>query len=620
MTQRRIPAVYLRGGTSKGVFFHGRDLPADPAERERVLLRVAGSPDPYGKQIDGMGAATSSTSKVVVITPSARPDCDVDYLFGQVAIDRAAIDWSGNCGNLTSAVGPFAVSEGLVAAPRDGTAIVRIWQANIGKRIVAHVPVKGGEVVEEGDFALDGVTFPSAEIRLEFLDPGGGDEGSDGGALFPTGRVVDTLEVPGVGPIEATLVTAGNPTVFVEAKALGLAGTELQGDVNGDKALLARLESVRAQAAVAMGLAASAAQATRDRPATPKLAFVSPPQSYTASDGKRVEAEGLSITARILSMGVLHHAMTGTGAVAIAVAAAIPGTIVHRVLRPGSDPARIVFGHPSGTLAVGAEAVQEGGQWKVAKAVLSRSARRLMEGWVRVPSPEIAPAGVLRVGVNFGNPVIAQRAADGTPQGVGPALARELARRLGLPVEFVAFDTAGKMADAAKAGAWDVAFLAADPARATDIDFTAPYVLIEGTYLVRADSPYRGVADLDQAGRRIAVGLKTAYDLFLTREIRHAALERVDGSPAAIERFVTQGLDAAAGVRQPLAAYAAAHHGLRVLEESFMVIRQAAAVPKGRPGAAAVLAAFIEEAKASGFVRRSLEASGQGEVTIAPPA
>ncbi|MCC6651428.1 MAG: ABC transporter substrate-binding protein [Candidatus Eisenbacteria bacterium] len=243
-----------------------------------------------------------------------------------------------------------------------------------------------------------------------------------------------------------------------------------------------------------------------------------------------------------------------------------------------------------------------------------------MEGWVRVPSPEIAPAGVLRVGVNFGNPVIAQRAADGTPQGVGPALARELARRLGLPVEFVAFDTAGKMADAAKAGAWDVAFLAADPARATDIDFTAPYVLIEGTYLVRADSPYRGVADLDQAGRRIAVGLKTAYDLFLTREIRHAALERVDGSPAAIERFVTQGLDAAAGVRQPLAAYAAAHHGLRVLEESFMVIRQAAAVPKGRPGAAAVLAAFIEEAKASGFVRRSLEASGQGEVTIAPPA
>ncbi|MBZ0248613.1 MAG: 2-methylaconitate cis-trans isomerase PrpF, partial [Burkholderiales bacterium] len=259
MTQRRIPAVYLRGGTSKGVFFHGRDLPADPAERERVLLRVTGSPDPYGKQIDGMGAATSSTSKVVVITPSARPDCDVDYLFGQVAIDRAAIDWSGNCGNLTSAVGPFAVSEGLVAAPREGTAVVRIWQANIGKRIVAHVPVKGGEVVEEGDFALDGVTFPSAEIRLEFLDPGGGDEGGEGGAPFPTGRVVDTLEVPGVGPIEATLVTAGNPTVFVEAKALGLAGTELQGDVNGDKALLARLESVRAQGAVAMGLAASAA-------------------------------------------------------------------------------------------------------------------------------------------------------------------------------------------------------------------------------------------------------------------------------------------------------------------------------------------------------------------------
>jgi hypothetical protein len=621
MTQLRIPAVYMRGGTSKGVFFHGRDLPADPAERERVLLRVTGSPDPYGKQIDGMGAATSSTSKVVIITPSSRPDCDVDYLFGQVAIDRAAIDWSGNCGNLTTAVGPFAVSEGLVEAPRDGTAVVRIWQANIGARIVAHVPVQDGQVVEEGDFELDGVTFPAAEIRLEFLDPGGGDDGGEGGAMFPTGRVVDTLEVPGVGPVQATLINAGNPHIFVEAAALGLKGAEMQDEVNGDAKLLARCEAVRAQGAVAMGLAASAEEATKSRPATPKIAFVSPPQSYTAASGKAVAAGGIALTARIVSMGKLHHAMTGTGAVAIAAAAAVPGTVVQRVLRPGTDPALVRFGHASGTLAVGAEARQEGRAWKVARVVLSRSARRLMEGWVRVPSPEIAPSGVLRVGINLGNPVIAQKdEAGGEPRGVGAALGRELARRLGLPVAFVTYDTAGKMADAVKAGAWDVAFLAVDPARATDIEFTAPYVHIEGTYLVRADSPHRKVADLDREGFRLAVGNKTAYDLHLTREIRHAALERADGSAAAIERFLAEGMDAAAGVRQPLEKYAAEHPGLRVLGESFMVIRQASGVPKGRPQAARYLAAFIEEAKRAGFVAKALKDSGQGDVTIAPAA
>jgi hypothetical protein len=621
MTQRRIPAVYFRGGTSKGVFFHGRDLPADPAERERVLLRVTGSPDPYGKQVDGMGAATSSTSKVVIITPSSRPGCDVDYLFGQVAIDRPAIDWSGNCGNLTSAVGPFAISEGLVAAPRDGMAVVRIWQANTGKVIVAHVPVRDGEVVEEGDFELDGVTFPAAEIRLEYLELGGGDEGGEGGAMFPTGRVVDSLDVPGVGRVEATLINAGNPHVFVDASALGLTGRELQEAVNGDAALLARLEAVRAHGAVAMGLAASAEEATRGRPATPKIAFVSPPQSYTASSGKSVEAGAIDLTARIVSMGKLHHAMTGTGAVAIAAAGAVPGTIVQRLLRAGTDPALVRFGHTSGTLTVGAQAERRDGDWVVTKAVMSRSARRLMEGWVRIPSPEIAPTGVLRVGVNLGNPVIAQKGeAGGGPKGVGPALGRELARRVGLPVAFVTYDTAGKMADAAKAGAWDVAFLAVDPARATDIEFTAPYVHIEGTYLVRDGSPFRGVADLDREGLRLAVGNKTAYDLFLTREIRHATLERTDGSPAAIERFVSAGLDAAAGVRQPLQAFAAANPGYRVLDESFMVIRQASGVPKGRPAAAACLAAFIEEAKRSGFVAQALRESGQGEVTIAPPA
>lgn len=621
MTQLRIPAVYMRGGTSKGVFFRAADLPEDPAERDRVLLRVTGSPDPYGKQIDGMGAATSSTSKVVIVAKSARPDCDVDYTFGQVAIDRPVIDWSGNCGNLTSAVGPFAISEGLVAAPADGTARVRIWQANIGKRIVAHVPMKGGEVVEEGDFELDGVTFPSAEIRLEFMDPGGGEEGGEGGAMFPTGRVVDTLEVPGIGRVEATLISAGNPTVFVEAQALGLQGTELQDAVNGDAAILARCEAVRAHGAVAMGLAKSAAEATKSRPVTPRLAFVSAPQSYRASSGQAVDAAFIALTARIVSMGKLHHAMTGTGAVALAAAGAIPGTIVQRMLRPGTDPALVRFGHPSGTLAVGAQAEQRGGEWVVTRVAMSRSARRLMEGWVRVPPPEIAPTGVLRVGINLGNPVIAQKGEEGgDPKGVGAALGHEIARRLGLPVKFLTYDTAGKMADAVKEGAWDVAFLAVDPARATDIDFTAPYVHIEGTYLVRADSPFRGVADLDREGGRIAVGHKTAYDLYLTREIKRATLERGPSSGAAIDLFIAQGLDAAAGVRQPLEKYAASHHGLRVLAESFMTIRQASGVPKGRPAAAAWLAAFIEDAKRSGLVERALKESGQGDVTIAPAA
>jgi probable AcnD-accessory protein PrpF len=383
MTQLRIPAVYMRGGTSKGVFFLAGDLPADAGARDRLLLRVVGSPDPYGKHTDGMGGATSSTSKVVVLSRSARPDCDVDYLFGQVAIDRPVIDWSGNCGNLTAAVGPFAISAGLVAAPAEGTATVRIWQANIRKRILAHVPMRGGEVLEEGDFALDGVAFPAAEVRLEFLDPGAEDGG--GGATFPTGRVVDTLDVPGVGRVEATLVNAGNPTVFVHAAALGLRGTELQGDVNGDAALLSRAEGIRAHAAVVMGIAATAEEASAARLHTPKLAFVASPAPYRASDGREVRADAVDLLARIFSMGPLHHAMTGTGAVAIAAAAAIPGTVVHRICG-GMREGRVRFGHPSGTLAVGAEARQDGGAWVVTQVMMSRTARRLMEGWVRVPS------------------------------------------------------------------------------------------------------------------------------------------------------------------------------------------------------------------------------------------
>ena len=385
MTQLRIPAVYMRGGTSKGVFFLKDDLPADPAVRERLLLRVIGSPDRYGKHTDGMGGATSSTSKIVILSKSTRPDCDVDYLFGQVAIDRPAIDWSGNCGNLTTAVGPFALTAGLVKGPSDGTATVRIWQANIARKIVSHVPMRGGEVVELGAFELDGVTFPAAEVKLEFLDPAPGDDAeAGGGAMFPTGNRLDTLDVPGVGQIEATMITAGNPTIFVDAGRLGLKGTELQGDVNGNAELLRCAEAVRAQGAVAMGLVTTAEEATAKRQHTPKLSFVARPAAYKASDGRTVEAGSIDLLARIFSMGVLHHAMTGTGAVAIAAAAAIPGTVVSRIAPAGGD-GRVRFGHPSGTLSVGAEAAEESGQWTVTKVLLSRTARRLMEGWVCVP-------------------------------------------------------------------------------------------------------------------------------------------------------------------------------------------------------------------------------------------
>jgi 2-methylaconitate isomerase len=388
MAEMRIPAVFMRGGTSNGVFFHADALPAEAALRDRILLKVIGSPDPYGKQIDGMGGGSSSTSKVVLISKSKRPDCDVDYLYGAVSIGMPLIDWSGNCGNLTSAVGPFAVSEGLVDVPSDGTAVVRIWQANICKTIISHVQVKNGKVVEAGSFELDGVTFPSAEIRLEFLDPGGeeGDEG--GGSMFPTGNLIDVLEVPGTGKFEATLINAGIPSIFMTAESLGLKGTELQQDVNTNPELLARLETVRAHCAVKMGLAANTSEATENRPHTPKLSFIAPPMDYTSSSGKAVSKDGIDLTARIVSMGKLHHAMTGTGAVAIAVAAAIPGTIVQRVLGDRAKAGVVRFGHPSGTLTVGAEAIKQDGGWVVTKAIMSRSARRLMDGWVTVNLPE----------------------------------------------------------------------------------------------------------------------------------------------------------------------------------------------------------------------------------------
>lgn len=380
--QNKIPAVYMRGGTSKGVFFIADDLPADPSERDRVLLRVTGSPDPYGQQIDGMGGATSSTSKVVLVSKSDRPGCDVDYLFGAVAIGHPLVDWSGNCGNLTSAVGPFAIYQGLVDAPQNGVAIVNIWQANIGKKIIAHVPMKDGEVQELGDFVLDGVTFPAAEIKLEFLDPGADDGGDE--AMFPTGNLIDVLDIPDVGEVEVTLINAGNPTIFVSTSSMGLMGTELQQDINSNQELLTRFEKIRAHCAVVMGLAESAEFATTNRQHTPKIAFLGEAANYTSSDGKAVLEKDIDILARIFSMGKLHHAMTGTGAVAIATAASIPDTIVSNIL--GDTKSEIRFGHPSGTLKVGAKAVEVTTGWIVEKVIMSRSARRLMEGSVLIPS------------------------------------------------------------------------------------------------------------------------------------------------------------------------------------------------------------------------------------------
>lgn len=380
MPQLRIPAVYMRGGSSKGVFFHARDLPPAGPARDALLLRVIGSPDPYGKQIDGMGGATSSTSKVVMITPSCRPDCDVDYLFGAPAIEAPVIDWSGNCGNLSAAVGPFAISEGLVEAPRDGRATVRIWQANLGKRILAHVPMVNGEVQEEGDFRFDGVAFPAAEVVLDFLDPAGTD-----GSVLPSGQLVDELDIPGLGRLPVTLLNAGNPTVFAYAESFGLSGTETQEQVNGDAALLERLEAVRATGAVAMGLARTAAQATVERPHTPKLCLIAPPQTYQVAGGKQVPAEAIDVIARMISMGKLHHAIPGTGAVAVAVAAALPGTLVNQ-LTGDLGGRQVRMGHTAGTVVVGAQAREIDGSWQVEKASMSRSARRLMEGWVRVPA------------------------------------------------------------------------------------------------------------------------------------------------------------------------------------------------------------------------------------------
>ena len=383
--QVKIPATYMRGGTSKGVFLRVQDLPERARvageARDNLLLRIIGSPDPYGKQIDGLGNGSSSTSKTVLLGKSSQPGHDVDYLFGQVAIDRAFVDWSGNCGNLTAAVGSFAISNGLVDAgkiPENGICTVNIWQVNIQKTIVAHVPITNGQVQETGDFELDGVTFPAAEVQIEFLDPADGE-----GSMFPTGKLVDTLEVPGVGSLPATLINAGIPTIFVNAADIGHTGTELQGAINSNKEVLAKFELIRAYGAVKMGLIKDVSEAAT-RQHTPKVAFVAPPASYTSSSGKEVQAEDIDLLVRALSMGQLHHAMMGTAAVAIGTAAAIPGTLVN-LAAGGGERTAVRFGHPSGTLRVGAEAVEENGDWVAKKAIMSRSARVLMSGSVHVP-------------------------------------------------------------------------------------------------------------------------------------------------------------------------------------------------------------------------------------------
>lgn len=387
--QIRIPATYMRGGTSKGVFFNLADLPSKAQEpgpvRDALLLRVIGSPDPYGKHTDGMGGATSSTSKIVIISQSENPDYDIDYLFGQVAIDKAFVDWSGNCGNLTAAVGAFAIHQGLVdpsRIPLNGVATVRVWQANIRKPILVEVPIAEGQVQETGDFELDGVTFPAAEIMVTFVDPADAD-----GALFPTGNRVDTLTVPEIGSFQATYITAGIPTLFLNASELGFDGTELQDDINGNTALLNKLETIRAHGAMAMGLISSLEEA-KQRQHTPKIAFVAPPSDYLASSGAKVAATDIDVLVRALSMGKLHHAMMGTAAVAIGAAAAIPGTLVN-IAAGGVVRERITFGHPSGTLTVGASVEQQGSDWIIRQVSMSRSARILMEGWVRVPEQVI---------------------------------------------------------------------------------------------------------------------------------------------------------------------------------------------------------------------------------------
>lgn len=391
--QIKIPATYLRGGTSNGVFFKLSDLPFDAQlsgeYRDRLLLRVMGSPDAYGKQIDGMGGGSSSTSKVALISKSQQADHDIDYLFGQVAIDQPQIDWSGNCGNLSAAVGPFAIEAGLIdpaRIPEQGVVAVKVWQTNIQKTLIIHVPIVNGQVQEIGDFQLDGVAFPTPEIQVEFIEPAEGQ-----GAIFPTGNLRDCLSIPGLGDVEVTLINAGIATIFLDAHRLGYQGDEGQEVVNADLEMLAKLEMIRAHGALKMGFIEHLEQA-KARQHTPKIAFVAPPKAYLTASGKQIESAEVDLLVRALSMGKLHHAMMGTAAVAIAAAACVPGTVVNQAAG-GGQRSQVTLGHPSGLLTVGATiestVIEEDTPpiWRITKAVMSRSARILMEGSVRVPAP-----------------------------------------------------------------------------------------------------------------------------------------------------------------------------------------------------------------------------------------
>jgi len=389
--QRRIPAVIMRGGTSRAVFFHRHHLPADPELRDRVILTVFGGGDPYGRQIDGLGGAVSTTSKAAIISPPSVPDADVDYTFGQVSVTTPLVDYGGNCGNISSAVGPFAIEEGLVRAT-DPVTTVRIWQVNTQKRIIAHVPTSGGLPEVEGDYAIDGVPGTGAMIILEFHDPGG----SMTGRLLPTGNPADVLEVEGVGRLTVSLVDAANPVVFVNPQDLGLDGLEMPERVDGDHALLAKIEAIRAHAAVRMGLARTVAEATARSPGVPKLAFAAPPASYTSTRGSPVDGAAVDVVGRIMSMGRLHRSYALTGAICTAAAAQVEGTLVHAVARRGPAGERTLrIGHPAGIIEVGALVVRRDGEWHVEKVVTRRTARRLMEGMALVPAsvwPLAAPA------------------------------------------------------------------------------------------------------------------------------------------------------------------------------------------------------------------------------------
>ncbi len=383
MKQLKLRAVFMRGGTSKAVMLRAADLPAERELWAPIFLGVIGSPDPNGRQLDGMGGGISSLSKICVIGPPTRAGADVDYTFAQVSVKDASVDYSGNCGNMSSAVGPFAVDEGLVtasAADAAGEATVRIHNTNTRKLIVAHFPLDGGRAAVDGDFSLPGVAGTGAPVRLDFLEPGG----AGTGRLLPTGNPIDTLDANGMRGIEASMVDAANPCVFVAADALGASGVEMPDELEANGALLRRLEAIRIAASLRMGIAKTAEAAARI-PSIPKVAMVAPAREARTLAGERLAAEHADVTVRMISIGQPHRAVPLTGAMSLAVASRIEGTVVNRIARPAAspgDPVRIA--QPSGLTVVGAMVRRENNEWFAESATVYRTARRLMEGWVFV--------------------------------------------------------------------------------------------------------------------------------------------------------------------------------------------------------------------------------------------